>query len=157
MRGCLTFIVGLLIGAGVMAFWWPKVPAGQSVPQQADIHIRISDSYLSHLVQPQASGLGFTDVVVTSVPPSELVARGNLTVGPVTLPAALSFQPVAVNGALHVNLVEAQVAGIPLPGQLVPVVAGRINSAINQRVGKQAAVQSVRVTPSGLDVTANYR
>jgi uncharacterized protein YpmS len=75
----------------------------------------------------------------------------------VSLPVTLQFQPVAVNGGLRVHLVEAQVGNIPLPGQLIPVIASSINSSIAQRVGTHAVVRAVRVTLSGLEVSADYQ
>jgi uncharacterized protein YpmS len=156
MRGCLTFIVGVLLGAGLMLLWWPKIPAGQSMPQTAGIRIQISNSYLSQIIESRTSGMGLSDVTVTSAPPSTMVVRGTLSVAVVSLPVTLQFQPVAVNGGLQVHLVEAQVGNIPLPGQLIPVIASSINSSIAQRVGKHAHVQAVRVTASGLEVAATY-
>src|SRR5690348_12663564 len=156
MRGCLSFFVGVLLGAGLMLLWWPKIPAGQSLPESAGIRVQISNSYLSRVIESRTSGMGLSDVTVTSIPPSTMVVKGTMSLAVVSLPVALRFQPLAENGTLQVHLVEAQVGNVPVPSQLIPVVANSINSSIRQRVGKNAHVEAVRVTPSGLAVAATY-
>ena len=157
MRGCLTFVVGLLLGVGLMLYWWPKAPAAESVPASSDIRIHLSDRYLGHLVQSRVSSMGVTGVSVSSAPPQTLIAQGTLGLAIVSAPIAIQFQPVAQGGTLQVKVVDVRVGSIPLPGQLIPLIAGSINSSVRSRLGTKAVVQSVQVTPTGLDVEANSR
>src|SRR5438045_3493482 len=114
MRGCLTFVAGLVLGVALMALWWPNIPAGQSVPQGSDVRVRLSDGYLSRIVQRRTADMGLSGVSITSDPPASMIARGTLTVAIVSVPVSLRLQPFAEKGSLHVRLLEAQVGSVPL-------------------------------------------
>jgi hypothetical protein len=157
MRGCLTFVVGVLLGAALMLYWWPKQPAAETAPQSPDLRIRLSDRYLARVIGTRVSGMGVSGVSVSSAPPTTMIASGTLSLVVASAPVSLQVEPVASGGTIHVNVVDLRVGNLPIPGGLVPTIGDSINRSVRSRLGRNAVVRSVRVTPGGLDVTADYR
>jgi hypothetical protein len=133
MRGCLTLLIGFLVGAGLMLVWWPQPPSGVSPPRSSDLRIVISNAYLARTVQRRVSGMRLPSVDhvrIASHPPTSLVMRVDLSLGLVSAPAALELAPVATNGHIQTQLVSSEVVGVPIP----PPLAGFVTDAINRRM-----------------------
>lgn len=157
MRGCLTLVLGFLLGAGLMLYWWPRPPHGVALPASADLRATVSDSYLTRLVATRAAGIQFptvTHVQVLSNPPATLVVDANVSAATVTAPLVMALQPVAQNGRVQVQVVSASLAGIPVPAQLTGIVEEQINHAVNRVAGTDARITGVLITGQGMTVTA---
>lgn len=157
MRGCLTFIVGAVLGVGLMVYWWPKQPATVSAPASPDLRIQLSDRYLARLVEARVSGMGVSNVSVSSALPGTLIAAGTLNFALATAPVSMQIQPVASGGTIQVNVIDLRVGSVPVPGGVVPAIGGSINSSVRSRLGRNTVVRAVRVTPGGLEVDADSR
>jgi hypothetical protein len=101
--------------------------------------------------------MGVSGVSVSSAPPTTMIASGTLSLVVASAPVSLQVEPVASGGTIHVNVVDLRVGNLPIPGGLVPTIGDSINRSVRSRLGRNAVVRSVRVTPGGLDVTADYR
>lgn len=160
MRGCLTLVLGFVLGAGLMLYWWPRPPRGITAPAPADLRVMISDTYLSRAVGNRLSSLTapqVTNLRISSVPPNYLVAAATLTAGPLAAPASVQIQPVAANGQIEITIIASSLAGVPIPSQLIGVVQDSINARTRRLLGAHTSVVGARVLPSGLEVDANYR
>lgn len=159
MRGCLLLIVGFALGAGLVFYWWPRIPAGQPVPAASDVRIIISDGFITRAVQQRVAGMtlpSIQQVRVTSNPPSTILVHIDLTTAQVSAPAALEIQPIAENGQIQVHVVSTNVAGIPVPPPLAGFVADAINSHSGHVLGDNARVTGVEVVPGAVEILANY-
>ena len=153
-------MIGLLIGLGLSVLWWPHIPSGTSVPQSADVKAQVSDAYLSRKVQQHVAGIvvpQISNVAISSAPPATLIAGVDLGVGPFSVPGTLQVRPYAANGRVHVDLVSANVAGVPIPAPLIGALADSMNSAAQDLARPNARVVGVRVTPTGLEILVDYR
>lgn len=142
-----------------MLVWWPHPPAGQSSPRSPDLRIFMSDAYLARSVEQQASGMqtpGVQNVRITSNPPASLIVRCDLSVGPLSAPAALEVAPVVQAGQVQTRLISTQVGSVPIPPQLTGFVADAINGRIKQLPAGTGRVTGLRVLSSGLEITARY-
>jgi hypothetical protein len=159
VRGCLTLIIGLIAGAGLMLAWWPKQPSGTVSPRAADLRVTISDAYLARTVQARVAGYSVPQVRhvrVASLPGVALVVSADLTVGPLSAPASVEMQPYPANGQVQVRIISTRVAGIPIPSQLTGVIADAIDSSARGLMDRHAHVTGVTVTPTGIQLSANY-
>ena len=158
MRGCLILIVGIVVGAGVMALAWPSTPAGTTIPQSADVHVSLANAYLTRIVQARLSSTGIVSirgVQVRSAPPA-LVVRANAGIGPFSAPVTVELQPIVVAGDVQVRIIATHIGVVPIPHVLTSLVTGSINGSLHHTLGTNAVVTGVVTTPRGLDITANY-
>lgn len=158
MRGCLTFVIGLLLGAGLVLLQWPHDPKGVRAPSASDVHVVISDTYLARLVQQRSGSIAFPqvrNVVITSVPPAVVVVRADLLAGPVSTPSSLEVQPIAEGGTIDMRILSSHVAGIPVPPLLTSILQDAINRAARRAITPRVHIVAVRVRPEGVDVYAD--
>lgn len=158
MRALLLLIVGVILGAVLVTRWEARPPAGAALPSASDVRVSLSDGYLSRLIEERASGNGIiavTDVQVRSAP-SALTVRADASLGPLTAPITVELQPVVVGGDVQERIIATQVGAVPIPAPLTGLVAGSINASLRHILGANATVTGVRVTPRGLDITADY-
>jgi hypothetical protein len=163
MRGCLTLIVGLVIGAVAVWFLWSQstapVAKGIVAPQRSDVHAVLSDAYLSRLVNDAAQGssiVSLRNVHLSSNPPGALVAQAEGTLGPLTVPVSAEVAPSARNGSVHVTLLSTRVGAVPIPTAFTGLVEAQVNQAVRNTLGGSVRVVAVDVVPQGLEVYANY-
>lgn len=167
MRGCLAgghggpplLVIGFLLGLAVSIFFVARPPTGTVVPAASDVRITISDGYLARRIQQKLSSLGMAQVsgvTVASVPPSELIARGQVTAGPLSEPVTLGLQPVAAGGTVQVRIVSTHVGGIPVPSVFTTLVQNVMDRAITQAIGSQVRIVGTAVTRQGLVISADY-
>jgi hypothetical protein len=162
MRGCLLVVIGILIGAlaGVWLSREPAIRKGIVVPQRAELHVVISDGYLSTLVNRRlrnSSASVVHDVRVSSKPPSVLTAIGTASVGPLSTSVAADLQPEASNGGVHVSVVATHVGAIPIPSAFTGLFEGSIDDAIRRSLGGRVRVVAVDVRAEGLEIYADHR
>lgn len=160
MRGCLTLILGFLLGAGLMLYWWPQQPRGVVAPKAADLRVTISDSFLAREVQSHLAGQtapAVSNVRINSIPPAALVVDADLSAGPVSTGASTEVQPVISGGQIQVNVISSRVAGIPIPSQLTGVLRDAINGRLSNLLGADARATGVRVLPAGIEIDADHR
>lgn len=160
MRGCLTLLLGILVGIGAMLYFWPKQPAGRALPASSDVRVFVSDRYLSSLVQRHASSIDLpqvSDVHILSSPPAVLIATAQLSVGPISAPTSMELAPEIENGRVHIRIVSSTIAGIPIPDQFAGIVEGQINAAAGNVNTGAARITGVKVTARGLQITANAK
>jgi uncharacterized protein YpmS len=160
VRGCLTLVIGFVVGLGLMLWWWPKPPHGASLPSSSDVRATVSDAYLTRMVAAKAATIQFpsiSQVQVLSNPPTTLVVHGQASAGVVTAPLSMEFEPRVQNGQVQVQVVSASLGGISIPPQLTFLIADRINSAIAPLAGSNTSVTGVGVSPQGVTITANAR
>jgi len=159
LRGCLILIVGFLLGAGLVLWWWPHEPHGIAVPASADLRVRISDAYLSRTVQQHVAGMTLPtikNVQVRSSPPAALVLTADLGAGPVTAGSSMEVQPVVAGGSVHIQITSTHIAGIPIPSQLTGFLQDAINSNTQRLLSAHTRITGVSVKPDGLEVLATY-
>jgi hypothetical protein len=159
VRGFLTFVIGFIGGAGLMLALWPHPPVGVPNARSSDLRIFISDVYLARMVERRVSGINLptvTDVRIASHPPTSLIMRVDLSIGPLSAPATLELAPVVESGQMQTRLVTTEVAGIPIPPQLAGFVVATINSRIAQLPGTGGQVTGVRILASGLEISVDY-
>ena len=152
MRGCLTLVVGFLIGAALMLYLWPRVPTGTSAPQRTDVRVTISYRYLSRLLASRLSGAGLlTGIAVTSSPSHLLILHADAA----GVPVALSAQPVVVRGTVQVHLLSSSIGGVPVPPEIIAPLTGSIQSSLRHLLGTTSTVRAVSVQPNGVQIFAN--
>jgi len=142
-----------------MLAWWPHPPSGVSAPRSSDLRIVISDAYLARTVERRVSGMrvpSVDQVRIASNPPRSLIMRVDLSLGPLSAPAALELSPVAKNGHVQIRLISSEVAGVPIPPQLAGFVTDAINHRIADLPGGGGQVTGVRILTSGLEILADY-
>lgn len=160
MRGCLTLVLGILIGTAGMLYFWPKQPTGTALPASSDVRVFVSDRYLSRLVQRHASSIQLPqvrDVHIRSAPPAGLIATAQLSVGPISAGATMELAPEVQAGRVRMRIVSSTVAGIPIPDQLAGIVESQMNAATGNVSTNGARITGVRVTARGVQITANAR
>lgn len=121
---------------------------------------QVSDAYLSRKVQRRVSGITvpqISHVEISSAPPATLVARADLGAGPLSVPTTLDVRPYATNGRIQMDLVSANVAGVPIPTPLIGALADSMNGAARNLAGPNAYVVGVYVIPTGLEIMVDYR
>lgn len=141
-----------------MAFSWPATPAGSTLPQRSDVHVSLSDGFMTRTAQARLSSTGIVSlrgVQVRSAPPA-LVVRADAGVGPVSAPITVEFLPVAVSGTVQVRIIATHIGIVPVPNALTGLVTGSINDALRRTLRNNATITGVIVTQRGLDITANY-
>ncbi len=159
MRGCLILFIGFLFGLAVSILFVARPPTGTITPATSDVRITISDGYLARRIQRKLGGLGMVQVsrvTVASSPPAELIARGQVTAGPVSEPVTLGLQPVATGGTVRVRIVSTRVGAIPVPSVFTTLVEGVINDAVTRSIGNQVRIVGAAVTDQGLVISADY-
>lgn len=159
MRGCLILIVGFLFGLAVSIFFVTRPSEGTVTRTASDVRITISDAYLARRIQQKLTSLGMAQVrgvTVASAPPSELIARGRVTAGPLSDPVTLGLQPVAAGGTVQVRIASTQIGGIPVPSVFTTLVENVINGAITRSIGGQVRIVGTAVTKQGLVISADY-
>jgi hypothetical protein len=164
VRGCLTLIVGLVIGAAAASFLWSQssapVAKGIVAPQRSDVHAVLSDAYLSRLVNRAARGSGVAslhNIRLSSNPPGALVAQADGTIGPLTVPVSADVAPSAQNGSVQITLLSTHVGSVPIPTAFTGLIEAQVNQAVRSALGGSVRVVAVDVVPQGLEVYANYR
>lgn len=158
MRGCLTLLVGIVVGIAVMAFSWPTIPAGSALLPGSDVRASLSDRYLTRTVQERLSATGIISVrgvQVRSAPPT-LVVRATASIGPLSAPITVELEPFAAGGDVRVRIIATHIGSLPVPGVLIGLVTGSINDSLRHSLGANARVTGVNVTRPGLDIAANY-
>jgi hypothetical protein len=157
IRGILLLLLGFVAGSAMMLSLWPRPPAGIAAPRTSDLRVFISNRYLARSVQTRFAGSipSISDVRVASAPPSSLVVRSQLGVGPLSVPADLDLAPVAQNGSINVRVVSSGLAGLSVPGQLTPFISSVINGRVNAVIAGRAQVTAVTILPAGIEVFAN--
>ena len=161
MRGCLTFLVGIVLGAVLIGIWWQRTPLTVPGTQAADVQATIADGYLARRLEEQVAGAGgfsgmITHVTVQSSPPSTLVLGADASIGPLTAPVSLQVAPQAANGALQIQVIQANVGAVPVSGPLVDALLRAINQRSVQVLGSGARIVGVKVVPGGLEIDANF-
>lgn len=160
MRGLFLLLIGFVLGAGLMLWWWPRIPAGSALPQRSDVHITVADRYLSRLVEQKVAGIALpriSHVTITSNPPGALVARADASLGPVSAPVSMLLHPVVENGGVHLQIVSTQVGALPLPAPLSGAIEQSVNASLDQTLRSGARVIGIAVLPQGLDIFLNYQ
>jgi len=160
MRGLFLLLIGFLLGAGLMLWWWPRIPAGSVLPQRSDIHITVADRYLSRLVEQKVAGIDpprISHVAITSDPPGALVARADARLGPISAPVSMLLHPVVENGGVQLRIISTQVGAIPLPAPLSGAIEQSVNASLDQALRSGARVVGITVLPQGLDIFLNYQ
>jgi uncharacterized protein YpmS len=160
VRGCLPLVLGFVLGVALMLVFWPKVPDATRVPSRNDVHVTISDKYLSRVITKRLHDAGLTTVshlVVASSPSRLLVVNADISIAGISVPIALSAQPYVSKGQVQVRLLSTSVGGIPLPTQIIAPVSGSIQSSLHNLLGKTAVVKAVRVRPAGVEIFADER
>ncbi len=158
MRGCLTLLVGMVVGGAIMAFSWPTTPAGFALPQSSDVRVSLSNGYLTRTAQARLSSTGIVSIHelrVRSAPPA-LVVRADASIGPISAPITVELQPVAVGGVVQVRIIATHIGVVPVPNVFTGLVTGSINDSLRHTLRANATVTGVAATQRGLDITANY-
>src|SRR5947209_6570112 len=107
MRGCLTLLVGIVMGIGMMALAWPATPASSHLPQRADVRVSLGNAYMTRIIQARLSSTGIVSVHVLEVrsTPPALMVRATAGIGPFSAPITVELQPVAVGGHVQMRII----------------------------------------------------
>lgn len=138
---------------------WPRIPAAAPPAPSSDVRVHVSDGYLARVIEQRVSALGavtLQNVSVASSPPRLLLVRGDAGVAGLTVPAELELEPIAANGAVQADIIQVQVAGLPVPGVLSDLVSGSINDSLRRAIPHNARVTGVVVTQGGVDLSADF-
>lgn len=177
MKGCLTFFIGILVGAillvGLLVFVVPAPvpPAGPaSAPATSgtpDVSILLRNDFLTRELQREATQadppIPLSGITVQTASGNQsahdLVVSGTLALPEtgLTAPAQITVHPAVSGNQLTVQVVKMDVGGLPVPSAALQASEGSINRALNQELGKWVAgtsyqIQSVTTTPQGLVV-----
>lgn len=159
MRGCLTLLIGFILGVALLVYLSPRPPIGSAVPSSSDVRVAVSDGYLARRIQSAVTGVQLVSVQrvgVTSAPPNQLVVRAEINAEGLAAPAALALRPVAANGTIQVQITSSQVGQVPIPAALSNLAAGAADQAIKNVLPPGIRVVGTSVTPQGLVIVANY-
>jgi hypothetical protein len=161
MRGCLTLIVGIVVGVVAMALMWPHAPSGVTAPPStADVRATISNAYLSRLVGSRLARRSIPrirEVRITSNPPADLVADAKVSLGPLSAPVTIEVQPQIEGGVVRAHIVSTHVGAVPVPSFFTGVLEESINDAMKRAIGTSTRVTGVQILPGGLAISADYR
>jgi hypothetical protein len=153
--GCLTLLLGFVLGASSTLLWWPRLPSGTVRAEPWDLRVTITDAYLARLVGRRVAGdtlPRIRNVRIRSSPPAALLTDADLSVGPLEAPGTLELQPIAAGGKVRVRIIAARLAGIPVPSLLTGSLEGAIDTAAARATGSSVRVIGVRVTADGLEL-----
>ncbi len=161
MRGCLVFLVGLVVGALLLAvtqvFLLRPPPLAPSAPASADLQILFRNQFLTRELQAQASQvaapLTFQGLTVQSEPGLGLVLTGRVSapnVG-VAIPARIVVHPVVVQNHVRIDVVQVQAGTLKIPGAIFQGLAASINRQLDQSLGNSGdRIVNLTTTEEGL-------
>lgn len=157
MRGLSLFFIGLVLGAAIPLFWWPRIPARTPLPVRSDVRLSLSYPYLARLMEDRLNAvttIRVTGLTVDGIPPSALAGRGTISAQGITTPVSVEAVPSVQNGTLTVRIVNAAAGAIPFP--VGGLFSSAVTSAVQKALGAHTHVTGVFVTGGHLDLTANY-
>lgn len=163
MRGCLTLIIGILLGVLILAATQILVvnprPLPAPGPVTSDLVILFRNDYLTHQVQAQLEQTGTPispkGLTVQAEPGQIVILSGTGVVNGVSLgiPIRVVLRPALANNRVTITIAEAQVGSLKLPGEWFKSFESQINDSLNRTMASSAfRVVGVSTTVEGLIV-----
>lgn len=161
MRGCFVLIVGLVLGAGLLAaaevFLIAPPATPLTAPARYDVRIELANQYLTRQVQARASSSSVAaplhGLTVQSNLGDQVVVSGNAMVGGTSVPAQILVRPAVSQNRVVLQVVRANLGGLPLPGGLFQSLEDSVNRQIALMVGTSSyRIVDVSTTQNGVQV-----
>ncbi len=160
MRGCLLLIFGFIVGAlGVLAVQALVLTPGPLLPPPSangDVQILLRNQYLTRLFQAEGSQVpvlkSFRGLTVQTQPGQGLVLSGTLSQGGLlAIPTRVVLRPSVNQNQLRIDVVQADVGTLAIPGSAFTGLADPINQELAQSFSSQTyRIVGVTTTSDGL-------
>lgn len=163
MKGFLLFVVGMVIGALLLAaaqvFLIPAPALSQAGTGSPDLVILFRNGFLTRELQRQAAGIQsavpLKGLVVRGQPDQNLVILGDVsaTNTSLTVPARIILHPTVARNRVSVQVIKMDVGTLTIPGQYLHGIEGPINNALNRWMATSPyTITGVSTTNEGLVV-----
>lgn len=163
MSGCFLFVVGIIVGVVAIVALQTLVllptPPTQAATNGSDLVIVFHNQFLAREIQAQLDQSGgpasLQGITVQTAEGQSIVLAGTAvaTGTPLKVPVRLTLRPTAVQNRVTIQIVQAQLGGLKLPGSLFSSFEGAINQALNKALANQKyRVVGVRTTVDGIVV-----
>ena len=163
MRAFLVFVLGVVVGALVLAFVQvflvpaPVIPAGST--GQGDLTILFRNDFLTRELQAAADQLNspipLQGLTVTTNTTDNVIIRGTATLPRLNrqVPITITVQPIVVQNRVAVQLVKADVGTLTIPGQFLHALEDPLNQQLQRALNNQAyRILRVTTTTDGVVV-----
>jgi hypothetical protein len=161
LRGCLTFFAGVVVGVVLFAIVDALVvsppPLAQAPPPNTDLTILFHNDYLTRELQSQVaqvnSPVTLKQPVIQGQADQTLVVAGTASVPglPASAPIRVVVRPTVSNNRVAVQIANAQIGGLKLPGNWFAPFESQINENLNRTLANTPyRVVGVSTTVEGL-------
>jgi hypothetical protein len=161
LRGCLTFFVGVFVGVVLLtvveALLVSPPPLAPAPSPNADLTILFHNEYLTHELQSQVaqvnSPVALHQPVIQGQADQTLVVAGMASVPGLvaSAPIRVVVRPTVTNNRVAVQIANAQVGGLKLPGNWFAPFESQINDNLNRTLANSPyRVVGVSTTVEGL-------
>jgi hypothetical protein len=168
MRGCLLLVLGIVVGAllvvAVQALVLTPPPLPQDASINPDLVIRFSNQFLTRELQTQLSqtqsAVSLPGLTVQAEEGQRIVLVGTPVVTGIStkVPLRVTLRPSVAQNRVSVQIVQADVGTLKLPGSLFTSVETTINQELNRALANQQyRIVGVGTTVDGVlvDVSLN--
>ncbi len=169
MRGCLLLIIGIVIGAvaavAAQALITPPPAVPPPSPTDSDMVILFRNELFSRALQAEigqsAAASALQGLSVQAQEGQTVVVAGTGVVGGtgIKLPFRVTLRPSVVQNRVRLQIAQAQVGMLKLPGSIFSSIQDTINQEIDQALaGQQYQITGVGTTSDGVvvDVKLNH-
>jgi hypothetical protein len=168
MRGCLTLIVGIIIGVVLVglaeALLIKPVPLAPAPSATSDVVILFQNAFLTRQLQAQAAqvetSVKLQNLAVQGQADQTLAVSGTATAPgtALTVPVRVVVHPALNNGRVTIQIVTAQLGSLKLPSNWFQPLENQINASINRSLANtQYQIVGVSTTVEGLLVYVNVK
>jgi hypothetical protein len=161
LRGCLTFFVGIVVGAVLLAvadvFVVSPAPLSSAPPPNADLIILFRNEFLTRELQSQLSQVSgpvtLRQPTIQGQADQTLVVAGTAVASGLTVsaPVRIVVRPSVANNRVAIQIVSAQLGTLKLPGDWFKTFETQINDNLNRTLANTPyRIVGVSTTVEGL-------
>lgn len=163
MRGCLLLFLGVIAGAiglaaaGALLYGPPPLPP--PAPSSYDARIVLSAAFLNRELQTQAArtstGQPFQNVALRTGDGDLVTVAGTMSArnGAIKAPIKITVRPVARGNRVALQVVRADLGGLPLPSGLFRGLEDSMNRQLSQMLGNSSyRIVGVSTSTEGVSV-----
>jgi hypothetical protein len=163
MRGCLLLVIGIVLGVLLLAvaeaFVVKPAPLTPASSVNSDLVILFHNEFLTRELQAQvgqlSSPITLHNPTIQGQADGTMVVTGTATASalPVTVPVRIVAHPSVANNQVSVQIVNAQVGTLKIPGNWLRPLENQINENLNRTLANtQYRIVGVSTTVEGLVV-----
>jgi uncharacterized protein YpmS len=166
MRGCLVFVVGVVVGAVLVVVLQLATPLASPRPNppagNVDLDILVHDQLLTRELQTQLAGnqgnVSFSSLTVQTEPGNSVIVNGKATLAAtsVSAPVRVVMRPSVVQNRISLDVSQADVGSLKLPGTLFRSLEGPINNQLTRSLASNSYhLEGVSTTADGLLISVS--